>query len=66
MRPRYSIVVPIYNEIETLPELERRFVALFERLDGEVEVILVDDGSSDDSFAVMAAIAERDGRFRVI
>src|SRR5918992_1375696 len=64
--PTYSIVVPICNEVETLAELERRLVAVFDRLDGDVEAILVDDGSSDGSFGLMAEISERDPRFKVV
>ncbi len=66
MRAIYSIVIPILNEAEMLPELERRLVALFERLDGPCEALLVDDGSTDESFEVMAAMSARDSRFRVV
>src|ERR671922_2535915 len=62
----YSIVIPILNEAETLPELERRLVALFERLDAPCEAILVDDGSTDGSFDLLAMMNVRDPRFRVI
>jgi glycosyltransferase involved in cell wall biosynthesis len=62
----YSIVIPILNEAETLPELERRLVALFERLDAPCEAILVDDGSTDGSFDLLAMMNARDPRFRVI
>jgi len=63
---QYSIVVPICNEQATLPELERRLVALFAQLDGPCEVILVDDGSTDASRGIMAELANRDPRFKVL
>jgi dolichol-phosphate mannosyltransferase len=66
VRAIYSIVIPILNEAETLPELERRLVALFERLDGSSEAILVDDGSTDASFDLLEVMNARDSRFRVI
>jgi dolichol-phosphate mannosyltransferase len=66
VRTTYSIVIPILNEAETLPALERRLIALFERLDGPCEAILVDDGSTDGSFQLMTAMNARDARFRVI
>lgn len=65
-RPEYSIVVPVYNEEETIPELARRLVQLLERLDGPTEVILVDDGSSDQSYETMLATREADSRFKIL
>jgi polyisoprenyl-phosphate glycosyltransferase len=65
-RPRYSFVVPLYNEQETLPELARRLVAVLGELDGEAEVILVDDGSSDRTHAIAWALNETDPRFKVV
>jgi glycosyltransferase involved in cell wall biosynthesis len=65
-RPEYSLVVPIYNEEETVPELVRRLTMLVEKLDGEAEVILVDDGSSDQSYALMTAAREIDPRFKLL
>jgi glycosyltransferase involved in cell wall biosynthesis len=66
MRMNYSIVIPILNEAETLPELGRRLRALFDELGGSCEAVLVDDGSTDGSFELMAAMNSRDPRFRVI
>jgi dolichol-phosphate mannosyltransferase len=65
-RPEYSIVIPVYNEEETIPELSRRLVQLLERLDGPAEVILVDDGSSDRGYERMLEERERDSRFKVL
>ena len=65
-RPEYSLVLPIYNEAETIPELVRRLAALADRLDGEAEVILVDDGSSDRSYELMSAARDADSRFKLL
>ena len=64
--PRYSFVIPVFDEEETLPELERRLRAVIEGLDGPAEVILVDDGSRDGTFALLSDLHERDDRFKVI
>jgi polyisoprenyl-phosphate glycosyltransferase len=64
--PEYSLVVPIYNEAETLPELVRRLTELVEQLDGEAEVVLVDDGSSDLSYELMSAARVVDPRFKLL
>ncbi len=65
-RPLLSIIVPIYNEEETLPELDRRLIGALEDLGETFEVILVNDGSRDGSFEVMSAMVARDPRIRVI
>ena len=65
-RPEYSIVVPVYNEEEALPELVRRLGLLLDRLDGPAETVLVDDGSSDRSYEVMAAARDADPRLKIL
>ena len=64
--PEYSLVVPIYNEEETLPELMRRLALLLDQMDGECEVILVDDGSSDGGYELMVAARESEPRFKLL
>ncbi len=66
MTPEYSIVVPIFNEEESLDELFRRLSDLMARLDGETEILLVDDGSTDRSYPMMVDISSQDTRFRVV
>ena len=48
-----SVVVPIYNDQEVISELLRRLTAVVETLTKEYEIILVDDGSRDNSWAIM-------------
>ncbi len=65
-RPEYSIVVPVYNEEAVLPELVRRLGLLLDRLDGPAETVLVDDGSSDRSYELMAAARDADPRLKIL
>jgi polyisoprenyl-phosphate glycosyltransferase len=65
-RPTYSFVIPIYNEEETLPELQRRLGELLGRLDGDAEIVLVDDGSADQSWRLISEIVAADDRFKAI
>lgn len=51
-----SVVVPVYNEAQVLPELHRRLLAVLHAQADSFEVIYVDDGSKDDSVAVMRAL----------
>lgn len=55
-----SIVVPVYNESESLPLLHQAIVDAVTPLDLDWEVILVDDGSRDDSPAVLENLAQAD------
>ena len=63
MTPKISVIVPVYNTgTLLLPCLE----SLQEQTLQEIEFILVDDGSTDDSGAICDSFARRDSRFRVI
>ncbi|MEK7328986.1 MAG: glycosyltransferase family 2 protein [Chloroflexota bacterium] len=64
--PKYSIVVPIFNEEEIIPEMHRRTSAMLDGLDGTSELILVNDGSRDRSLEIMRELAARDPRLKVI
>jgi polyisoprenyl-phosphate glycosyltransferase len=59
-----SVVAPVYNEAETLPEFHRRTVATLEGL--PFELVLVDDGSTDATPDLLREIAAADRRIRVI
>ena len=63
---RYSIVVPIFNEEESFGALVGRLAEVMDQLDGPAEVVLVDDGSRDGSFALMTAANREDPRFKVL
>ncbi|PSB16608.1 glycosyltransferase, partial [filamentous cyanobacterium Phorm 46] len=60
--PKYSFVIPIYNEEETLAELYRRISAVMARMDGPVELILINDGSRDRSLELLRELHEKDSR----
>ena len=64
--PKYSIVVPVYNEEESFPDLVKRLSEVMELLDGPAEVVLVDDGSRDSSYQLMLEANRRDSRFKVL
>lgn len=64
--PELSLVIPCYNESSVLPLLHERLVHSLSRTGVEWEVILVDDGSHDDTFALLAAMHTGDTRFKVL
>lgn len=61
-----SIVTPAYNEARNLPLLHQRLERVMADLSLDWEWIVVDDHSGDDTFAVVASIARRDARVRVV
>jgi dolichyl-phosphate beta-glucosyltransferase len=61
-----TLILPCYNEAERLPRTLAGHLAALSRRPGEVEVLVVDDGSTDQTAAVADAIAATDGRVRVI
>ncbi|MDB9421180.1 glycosyltransferase family 2 protein [Microcystis aeruginosa CS-563/04] len=60
--PKYSLIIPIYNEEETIPELYRRVSDVMDSLDDSVELILINDGSRDRSLKLILELQERDAR----
>jgi dolichol-phosphate mannosyltransferase len=62
MAPRYSLVVPIYNEEENIAELYRRLSGMVQSLDGEAEFILINDGSRDGSLYLLRELHQQDSR----
>ncbi|MEQ1831852.1 MAG: glycosyltransferase family 2 protein [Candidatus Eisenbacteria bacterium] len=64
--PRLSVVVPAFNEAESLPELHRELVAALTALNMTWEVLYVDDGSRDGTDRAIEAICAADPRARGI
>ncbi|MGL4378118.1 MAG: glycosyltransferase family 2 protein [Microcoleaceae cyanobacterium] len=60
--PKYSLVVPLYNEELNLPELYRRVSLIMDQLDTTVEFICVNDGSRDRTLEILRELREKDSR----
>ncbi|NEQ17941.1 MAG: glycosyltransferase family 2 protein [Moorea sp. SIO3E2] len=61
MNPTYSLVIPVYNEENSILELYRRISTVMDQL-GEAELILVNDGSCDRSLELMRDLHQKDPR----
>jgi len=62
----YSVVIPVYNEAQTLAELWRRLEPVLIRLEGEFEVIFIDDGSRDGSFDILQRLNHKHSTVKII
>ena len=61
-----SLVVPVFNEDVTLEEVYRRATATLEELGKPYELIVVDDGSTDGTWATVERLAAQDPRLRAV
>jgi len=61
-----SILIPVYNEAESLPDLAERLVQALEEFSQSWEILLVNDGSTDSSGRILDKLAAADRRFKVI
>lgn len=67
MSPTISVILPVFNESETLDKLKERLTPVLEEsVGGSFEVLFVDDGSRDGSDRIIDGFHERDPRFKAI
>ena len=59
-----SIIIPLFNEEESLPELLERIGKVMKDMDLSYEVLMVDDGSTDSSWSVIQKLAAEDSHIR--
>ncbi len=62
----YSVVVPLYNEQEVLPETCRRLKSVMDSLHESYEIVMVNDGSRDNTAAMAKEICRGDAAFKLI
>ncbi len=65
-KPDISLVIPLFDESESLPELEAWIARVMEEGGFSYEIIFVDDGSSDDSWEVITSLKEHNPHVRGI
>jgi len=59
---KYSIVVPVHDEEESITELVARLREIMDKLDGPAEAVLVNDGGQDSSYRLMLDVHDQDPR----
>ena len=66
MRPEISVVIPLRNESPNVDELHQELTTVLQGFGRPFEIVAIDDGSTDDTFARLAALQRTDHRLRVI
>lgn len=61
-----SVVVPVYNEEEVLPEFYKRITAVMDALEHRTELVFVDDGSTDGTRALVSKLRDGDPRIALV
>lgn len=64
--PELSIVLPIFNEAESIPNLLQELAPRLEAIGKTFEIICIDDGSRDNSFEELKKLHEQDSRLRIV
>lgn len=65
-KPTYTIIAPIYNEVENLPVLYTRICEVMDQTGQPWEMVMINDGSSDGSTAKLDELKMADERIRVV
>src|SRR5262249_49792296 len=65
-RPRLSVVVPVFNEAENVVDLHRELTESLRSIGLAYEIVIVDDGSTDETARRLGELEARDERLRVV
>lgn len=65
-KPEFSIVIPVYNEQESLPPLLEGIVTVIDNLGKSYEIIIIDDGSTDRSLETLKGLVTKYSSLRII
>lgn len=65
MKPEFSVVVPVYNEEESLDELIAAIESSFKKIKKTYEIVFVDDGSTDSTFDILKKYSQRNDNIRI-
>ena len=61
-----SLVIPLYNEAESLTELTQKVSSELRKIDKKFEIVFIDDGSYDDSFKILNELKQKHSEIKII
>ncbi len=61
---KYSVVIPVYNEVDNLPLLMEEVLSTMNQTEESFEILLIDDGSVDGSFQLMKELSHKHPQIR--
>ena len=64
--PALSVVIPLYDEEQNVVPLVRELGGVLDQIGRPAEIIVVDDGSTDRSFALLAGLQAEESRLRIV
>ncbi len=65
MKPEFSVVIPILNEEESVPELTNQIHDAFSKLGKKYEILFIDDGSTDNTLHLLKELARKNHNIRI-
>lgn len=63
---KYSLVLPVYNEEDNLPDLYSRISQVMGKMKGEYEILFINDGSSDRTYETLLGLHKKDSKVKII
>lgn len=66
IKPKISVVAPAHNEAGNLPEFIKKTVAALKKITSDFEIIVVDDGSTDNSFSILLQLKNKYPQLKII
>ncbi|MDO9578405.1 MAG: glycosyltransferase family 2 protein [Candidatus Cloacimonadales bacterium] len=61
-----SVIIPVFNDREVLPELYRRLIPVLNGLSSNFEIVFIDDGSKDESVEILKDLQNNDYRIKIV
>jgi len=65
MKPQFSLVIPVCNEEESIPQLLEQITSVFKEFDKSYEILFIDDGSTDTSLELLKTLEKNNSHIKI-